>query len=532
METKLVSSLAKVFPDEICNATEISSVNCLKNERASFQIVIRSDADMRLDVKTDCEFLTLYEVRFVPAGLTAPDDRDDYFIRSAEPGDYPDVLIPSDGTLTLKKGEWLSLWCEFAPNGEMAPGTHTITVTVGDEKIPVAIQIADASFGEQSLMCTHWFHTDCLASYYDIKIFSDDYWRIVENFMRDAVRHGINMILTPLFTPPLDTEVGGERPTVQLIDVKKHGYTYTFGFEKLKKWVELANKCGVKYFELSHLFTQWGAKHAPKVMAETSTGYRRIFGWETNAHSQGYENFLRQLAPELTAFLNENGLRDRCCFHASDEPNLKDYFSYKKSAKLMQELFGDFKRIDALSEFTFYRNGLIDYPVTGIASIEKFAGKVPELWTYYCCGPYKESMPNRFVAMPSLRSRILGFLMYQYDVKGFLHWGYNFYYTQYSKRKVDPFTETDAGGAFSSGDAFVVYPAKDGTPYDSLRLKVFYEAIQDFEALRLLEAKIGREKTLAVLNDGLDKPLTVRSYPHSEEWLLAKRSEINNLLAI
>ena len=531
MIIKTLSSLAKVFPDEICGGYEIDSISCLKNEKTSFQLAVKAEADASVDVSADCEFLNIYKIQYVPGGFTAYKERDDYFLKNAASVDYPDVLIPLDGPLSLKKDEWTPLWCEFMPEGKLEAGDCEITVTVGGEAVKVKAEIEAVSFSEQSLICTHWFHTDCLSTHYKVEVFSDEYWRIVENFMRTAVSHGINFILTPLFTPPLDTAVGGERPTVQLVDVKKHGYTYTFGFEKLKKWVELADKCGVKYFEMSHLYTQWGARHAPKIMAETSSGYKRIFGWSTRAHGQGYSNFLRQFAPALIQFIDENGLRDRCMFHASDEPQKRHARSYRKSAELMDELFGGFKRIDALSEYSFYENGLIEHPVVNIWHIKEFLGNVPELWTYYCCNPCQDQCPNRFLSMPSLRSRILGFIMYQLDVKGFLHWGYNFYYTRYSKRSVDPFTETDAGGEFPSGDSYVVYPAPDGTAYVSLRLKVFYDAVQDFEALRLLEKKIGREKTLALLNEGLEKPLSQNDYPRSEEWLIEKRRQINKLLA-
>lgn len=197
----------------------------------------------------------------------------------------------------------------------------------------------------------------------------------------------------------------------------------------------------------------------------------------------------------------------------------------------MNKLFGEFKIIDALSNFSFYKHKLIKHPIPSIESIDKFAGKVPELWTYFCCGPYKNDYPNRFIAMPSMRTRILGFIMYKYNVRGFLHWGYNFYYTQHSKRMVDPYETTDAGGAFSSGDSYVVYPAEDGTPYASLRLKVFYNAVKDFEALTALEKKIGREKTVEILEKGLEKPISANIYPKDEAWLLEKRREVNELLA-
>lgn len=62
--------------------------------------------------------------------------------------------------------------------------------------------------------------------------------------------------------------------------------------------------------------------------------------------------------------------------------------------------------------------------------------------------------------MPSARNRILGALLYKYNAVGFLQWGYNFWYSQFSKHEIDPFTVTDAGKAFPSGDAFVVYPGE------------------------------------------------------------------------
>jgi hypothetical protein len=169
--------------------------------------------------------------------------------------------------------------------------------------------------------------------------------------------------------------------------------------------------------------------------------------------------------------------------------------------------------------------------VPGIEHIENFAGKVPELWTYFCCGPYKDNYPNRFISMPSMRTRILGIILYKYNVKGFLHWGYNFYFTQHSKGKINPYEVTDSGGAFASGDAFVVYPAEDGSAYASIRLKVFHDAIKDYEALVALEKKLGREKVLEILEAGLEAPIAANVYPKDEAWLLAKRKEINELLA-
>ena len=103
MKIKILSSLSKVFADEICNECLIEDLTALKNEYASFQIAVMSDSDAEYDVSFDENIVNLLAQRFVPVGLAAPKDRDDYFIRDAKSGDYPDVLMPrtSDGHIGL-----------------------------------------------------------------------------------------------------------------------------------------------------------------------------------------------------------------------------------------------------------------------------------------------------------------------------------------------------------------------------------------------------------------------------------------------
>ena len=47
--------------------------------------------------------------------------------------------------------------------------------------------------------------------------------------------------------------MGLERTTVQLVDVNVDGGVYSFGFNKLERWVKMCQKCGITHFEMSHL---------------------------------------------------------------------------------------------------------------------------------------------------------------------------------------------------------------------------------------------------------------------------------------
>jgi hypothetical protein len=127
------------------------------------------------------------------------------------------------------------------------------------------LDVLPAELPPQKLLHTKWFHSDCIATQYGVDVFSEEHWRLIEAYATNAFCHGINLLLTPLFTPPLDTAIGHERPTVQLVGVEKTGeHAYHFGFSRLDRWVDMCGRIGIRNFEFSHLFTQWGAKHAPK----------------------------------------------------------------------------------------------------------------------------------------------------------------------------------------------------------------------------------------------------------------------------
>ena len=534
LNTAFCSSLRKIYKSTVL--TEASdSLSLLSGEKGNFQLAFRSDKDTDVTVTTDCSFAEIYLVKEIYASYAIDKEEcgDILLENNGDPGYYPDLLDIFDGSLTLKKDETAVLWINTDTTG-VKPGTYSINFTVTENGsttvLSKEIKICGTALPDQQLIHINWFHTDCLATYYKVPVFCEEHWQIIESFVKNAVSHGVNCLLTPLFTPPLDTAVGGERPTVQLVGVKRgRNYRYEFDFSLLDRWVDMCFRCGVKYFELSHLFTQWGAEHAPKIMAETGTGYKRIFGWETAATGKAYLNFLAQFGKALKEYTDKKGITDICFIHCSDEPGLDDIKNYKKASDAVRKHFGAYEHIDALSDYDFYKEGLISTPVPEEGNIEAFRGNVRNLWTYYCCGQYRNNLPNRFFSMPPVKTRILGILLYKYGCKGFLQWGFNFYYSQHSKREIDPFTETDAGGAFPAGDAFIVYPGKNKKPLSSLRQKVFYDGFQDISALIALENRYSREYVLDFIKTELGD-ITFTDYPLDAEKLLSFREKLNTLL--
>ena len=190
-----------------------------------------------------------------------------------------------------------------------------------------------------------------------------------------------------------------------------------------------------------------------------------------------------------------------------------------------------FHTFDALSSYEFYRHGLISKPIPGNNEIEDFlAHGLTDMWTYYCTGQFYE-VSNRFMSMPSARNRIYGVQLFKYDIIGILHWGYNFYNSQFSINRINPYQVTDADNAFPSGDPFLVYPGDDRKPEESIRMMVHYEALTDLRAFELLESLISKEHVMELIEGELDEPLTFKRYPKSDMYLLTLRNRVNREIA-
>jgi hypothetical protein len=531
-----LSSLEKVMPDFFPCAEEYTCASLLRGEEFSWQIAYQSDEKALLSIEIESglkDFITLYDVEYIPSGMPAypPDRRDEHYL-SFEPGLYPDLLIPLERNEIAARPVCRSLWVCVKTTAETPAGNHRVTLTFTRENGEAAaaktmdLQIINAALPPQKLIFTQWFHTDCIASYYGVEVFSERHWTLIEAFVKMAATHGMNMILTPIFTLPLDTQVGGERPTAQLVDIEKKGDAYSFGFVKLKRWIDLCLKQGIEYFEMAHLFTQWGAYFTPKIVATEDGVEKRVFGWDVGAASDEYKNFLDQFLPALTRFLKDEGAAEKTYFHISDEPHGPEKLAqYLKVKDMVKDHLRGFKVIDALSDFSFYETGAVENPITANDAIEPFLkANIKNLWTYYCCAQNKK-VSNRFFSMPSYRNRIIGIQMYKYGIAGFLHWAYNFYYSQFSRRLINPFVSTDADGGFPSGDAFSVYPGANG-PLPSLRLKVFHEALQDMRALALLERYMPKSEIVSMLEELAGMEITFSEYPHNADFILKVREMI------
>lgn len=97
LETRLLSSLEKIFPDEI-SGESLPQTLAMRNEPLSFQIAYRSsrldrkDLPFYIQIESDLDLKNLasYKEGYVPVVHAATLEPDDYYDRT-RPGLYPDL---------------------------------------------------------------------------------------------------------------------------------------------------------------------------------------------------------------------------------------------------------------------------------------------------------------------------------------------------------------------------------------------------------------------------------------------------------
>lgn len=529
LATRIYGSLVEVTPTDCPDAKEIKKITLKCNEPFSFQIAYKWEDEQKdsmpvyVRINSDLK-VNYYYTACVPVMHAN-------FTNLAEKrniGLYPDVLMPKKRNPEIKcikaphdqyfieKGEdtlliayddsWQSLWfCVNEDSVSQKSGKYNLEIEFYSGltqellvKRNIEVELLETKLLPQKLYYTNWFHYDCLADAHKAELFSDEYFEIMSDYLKKASRNGMNMLLLPAFTPPLDTPIGGERMTVQLVSIKYENRKYSFDFSLMKKFIDIAKKSGIKYFEHSHLFSQWGAEATPKIMVTVNGKEKHLFGWHTDAKSPKYKNFLKQYLTALREFLKGEKLVGKVLFHVSDEPENKFLENYVSALSTVEEFFEGYMHSDALWDYSFFEKGILKSPIVSTGGIDKFIGKCDNLWAYYTGNEIAENMSNRTILNTRCRNRILGIMLYYYGIKGFLHWGYNFYYGIMSQGRYDP-RLNPCGCSGKAGTSFSVYPSDDGTALQSVRQKVFFDGILDMRNLELLEKLTDKSNCKALI---------------------------------
>ena len=555
----LTSSQTRIFSDAL-PTDSITSLSALKNEPVSFFVAYRAiggkradgrDTDIPLSIRLTSDTLPLSAYKILSVSFPASECED---AKEDTVGGCPDILLrrkpsPEIGEnrgeihLPFYEKDEKTLLCASATrtqalcvtvneNGETLPaGRHRVKIEAVLMKTgetvytyELTVELIDASLPDDGFLYTNWLHYDCLADLSGLSLWSDGYFGLLGEYIENSVRYGMNTLLLPAFTPALDTPVGCERMNVQLVDVRQTDGGFDFDLTLLREFMELAIRKGIKYFEHCHLFTQWGARTAITVY---DTEGKRLFGWDTPATAPEYVDFLNQYLGAFLRLADEMGLGERLLFHISDEPDTEHRQSYREALGAVKDVLRGRRIGDALSDYSYYAEGLTEFPAVRNMFADDFDVKCPSFMLYYTGGETDKRLANRLLTTSPQRVRALGLHLYRYRAAGFLHWGYNYYYGRMSAGYFDPATDPCFYKNIP-GVTYLVYPDRKGSPLPSLRELYSRDAMNDRRALILCERLVGRDAVLKICEEELGEALSITSLPKDGQAMIALRERINN----
>ena len=382
---------------------------------------------------------------------------------------------------TYTRGQTEAFYVCWKIPKDAQPGLYTgmLTFQLGAVvyTIPVVQKVYSACIPvKETLAITNWFSLPNMATRHNLEMWSEEHWTMIKRYGELMRRSRQTHFLLPM----------------ELIEVNKtESGPYTFVFDRAERLIRLFLDLGFTCIEGGHV----GAKermhqHPYCVLFNDGT---------TRATSpEGYA-FLAQFLTAWRIFLQRNGWLDKTIQHIADEPNVNTEADYRVLSSIIRKYLPGIPLIDALSSYKL--GGAVDIWVPtnkdyqenreGFESLRKLGDT---LWFYTCCTPGGYYL-NRFMDIPLLKTRLLHWGNFIYNLEGFLHWGLNYY-----EDAQDPFKESSpvhrkgfsGTGILPPGDTHIVYPGPEG-PWGSIRLEAMRAGAEDYELLTLLKSE--NEKT-------------------------------------
>jgi len=498
VQFEAVDSLEKVFPESSFFAPMDAHVDVARGEHASFQFVVRANSDiqnLKINVAppgfADSELTDIKSgfVGYVKVGRANPDPSNDAY--QSISGYFPDPIIYEDSR-DVPFGTTQAIWVSVKIPVDCQTGIYTgeveITFEMGGETISklksFEIEVFKPVIESTSLWVTNWFFLDrlhYLNNMEPLEKHSDLYWELSGVMAKTLADY---------------------RQNVAMISPFDHtGFSYEndkwiFDFSNFNKMVSLFSEAGViGRLEGGHLGSRidggWLSSFGLYVpVLENDSIDKKLLALDNPLTTEFYQAFL----PAFVKNIQEQGWGDQYLQHIADEPIDENVDSYIEISRFLKTLVPGLKVIEACH--THQLENMIDIWVpqmnfleSGMDFYTERQTKGDEAWYYTCLAP-KGEWANRFVELPLIKTRLLHWVNFKYDIPGYLHWGFNFWGSNSGIITAeDPYDDVSgmivsSGNILPGGDCWITYPGYK-TIYPSIRLEAMRDGIVDYELLKM-----------------------------------------------
>ena len=363
-------------------------------------------------------------------------------------------------TIPVKSNQSQPIWIEVHVPEDTPAGDYDAKLKVigGNQpvELPVLLHVWDFIVpAQRHLSIINWW-TFPGEGFKHVKAYSEEYWDLLGKFSAFLVEHR-------------QTSVTAGLDLIQRKGSEKNGYIYDT--ERLERYAEVVFNAGIGQIHLHRVGSMTAHISDPTSRIKPNQYvFERLAALEKLIHHRNWQNrFLVAIA---------------------DEPFVYHEESYAELVDRVHETAPSVRCVEAVE--TEYL-GKLDIYVPKLNHLnlwyprfQQIQREGAELWFYTCCQP-KGRYPNRFLDQSLLKVRVLHWLNYLYNLKGYLHWGLNYFGTD------QPYTQEGVSKDLPLGDRAIAYPGQNGL-VGSLRFSAQRDGIEDFEYLWMLENEIAKIK--------------------------------------
>ncbi|MBW5447730.1 DUF4091 domain-containing protein [Cohnella sp. CFH 77786] len=486
---------------------EISLV-CGRNDRAAVQLLLYSEEEMLVSVNGEACFhergpidIVRVEVE-VPGlangriqanliGLVEDDDRQ-----------WKSDMILQQPYVHVERRKVQPVWIEAELGADVEPGAYYPRIRVfrhrmfEDETLvrtlTFELKVMDVALSDprdHRFYLDLWQHNANIARKYDVELWSEPHFAILENYVSSLADLGQKAITVVVSEIPWSGQAScydrvdpANLFEYSIVNVTHHGNDeWTYDFRSLNRYVGLCMKYGIdSEIEVFGLLNIWVLEDAGYggVIRDHDDAIR-IRYYDERSQTYKYIREKRHLERYVAALEKnfiERGWADKVRI-AADEP--ADIERFRNRLKSLQAMAPSFQYKVAINHAAFIaEEGLLDH-VPNLDCVaqeyDRIAALMPEkrgktLYYVACENPY----PNTFIGSHLLESRLIPWLAWFWNLDGFLRWNYTVWPN-------DPLHRISYHyPLFPAGDTNFVYPGRDGKPMLTLRYKMLRKGIRDF----------------------------------------------------
>jgi len=414
-----------------------------------------SDLQHRLsDASIPARAVKLQWVRYIDVDRNTAGIPDDELVAKA-PTSIPDPYW-EDASIPVRAEQAQPVWIEVHVPRQAEAGDYDAVLTVaggGDSvELPLVLHVWDFEIPkEPHLSVINWARFPGRAYRDRTEKYSEEYWSLFGEFCAFLVEHR-------------QTDVNASLGLIRQEGDEAAGYTHDTS--RLERLSEAAFAAGIRQIHLHSVGGKTGPILDPASRVKARSDLTRLAALEDMIQRRAWHG--------------------RFLVAISDEPFIHHEDSYAAVVDRVHELAPSVRCVEAVeAEYL----GKLDIYVPKLSHLNLWYPRFDqarrqgaELWFYTCCHPVGR-YPNRFLDQSLLKVRVLHWINYLYDLKGYLHWGLNQFGTD------EPYTQEAISKGLPLGDRAIAYPGSKGL-LGSLRFSAQRDGLQDYEYLWVLENRL------------------------------------------